>query len=78
MKFNLNNNMNIDEFGLYVTMVNEPIADYSTAEFLSTLSTDSEEDVQRMLDGLLSKGYLIKVDDLYAVDKCVMLDMIRR
>ena len=78
MKFNLNNNMNIDEFGLYVTMVNEPAADYSTAKFLSTLSTDSEEDVQRMLDGLLDKGYLIKIDDLYAVDKSVMLDMVRR
>lgn len=78
MEYNLNNNLTFEEFGLYVTMVEMPTADYVTVDYLSALSTDGKIVTQRILDSLTDKGYLFHFNGVYAVNKAEMVKMIKR
>ena len=69
MDYKFVNELALEEIGLYATMLNEDGANFSTAETLAKLSTDSMEKVEEILMSLLRKGYVDKVNDVYIVNR---------
>ncbi|MBR1736995.1 MAG: hypothetical protein IJ736_08270 [Firmicutes bacterium] len=69
MDYKFENELALEEIGLYATMLNEDGANFSTAEMLAKLSTDSVEKVKEILVSLLRKGYVDKVNDVYIVNR---------
>ena len=58
MDYKFENELALEEIGLYATMLNEDGANFATAEQLAALSTDSVEKVKEILMSLLRKGYV--------------------
>ena len=69
MDYKFENELALEEIGLYATMLNEDGANFSTAETLAKLSTDNVEKVEEILISLLRKGYVDKVNDVYIVNR---------
>ena len=69
MDYKFENDLSLEEIGLYATMLNEDGANFATAEQLAALSTDSVEKVEEILMSLLRKGYVDKVNDVYIVNR---------
>ena len=69
MDYKFENELALEEIGLYATMLNEDGANFSTAETLAKLSTDSVEKVKEILMSLLRKGYVDKFNDVYIVNR---------
>ena len=69
MDYKFENDLSLEEIGLYATMLNEDGANFATAEQLATLSTDNVEKVKEILMSLLRKGYVDKLNDVYIVNR---------
>ncbi|MBQ8942248.1 MAG: hypothetical protein IJ062_10470 [Firmicutes bacterium] len=69
MDYKFENDLSLEEIGLYATMLNEDGANFATAEQLAALSTDNVEKVKEILMSLLRKGYVDKVNDVYIVNR---------
>lgn len=69
MDYKFENELALEEIGLYATMLNEDGANFATAEQLAALSTDSVEKVKEILMSLLRKGYVDKLNDVYIVNR---------
>ena len=64
--------------GCCCKMINLPVADYATAEYLAAFSTDSVDKTNGILDSLISKGYVLIINGKYAVNKEKIPQMARR
>ena len=53
MDYKFENDLSLEEIGLYATMLNEDGANFATAEQLAALSTDNVEKVKEILMSLL-------------------------
>lgn len=70
--------LTLEEIGMLSTMINLPQADYTTPEYLASLSTDNIDKVNDILLSLMEKGYILKLDDKYAVNKAIIPQVVRR
>ena len=61
--------LNLNEIGLLSTMLNIPEYDYVTIDELCNMSSDSNQDIIQTLEKLQTKNYIIKINDIYAVNK---------
>ena len=68
MVLQMDKELTLEELGLYATMVNRFDANGVGAEYLASLSTDSVEKVNELLEGLMVKGYVRKVKNIYIAD----------
>lgn len=69
MILHIDKDLTLEEMGLYATMVNLPSADYTSAEYLATLSTDNVDKIKDILSSLIAKGYVLSLNDKFAVNK---------
>ena len=78
MILQMDKDLTLEEMGVVATMINLPVADYVTAEYLAELSTDSVEKINRILASLMEKGYVLSIEGKYAVNKEKIPQMARR
>ena len=78
MILQMDKDLTLEEMGVVATMINLPVADYATAENLAALSTDSVDKINSILDSLVKKGYVLIINDKYAVNKEKIPQMTRR
>ena len=67
--------LELDEVGLLTSMINNVEADYKNIQDLSEILNVSAEEIKTTADKLIQKGYLIIIDDVYAVNKFKLKDM---
>ena len=70
------NELDLSEIGLLATMVNEVDADYKDINGLSAFLGERATKVKDTAESLTSKGYLIKNNGVYAVNKFRIKDML--
>ena len=78
MILQMDKDLTLEEMGVVATMINLPVADYATAEYLAELSTDSVKKINRILASLMEKGYVLSIEGKYAVNKEKIPQMARR
>lgn len=65
----LDQDLSLEEMGLLSTMINVIEADYATIDFLTANSSDTKETVNNIIQNLITKGYVFKIKDKFAVNK---------
>lgn len=68
--------LDLSEIGLLATMVNEVDADYKDIKGLSDFLGERSTRVKDAAESLTSKGYLIKNNGIYSVNKFKIKDMV--
>lgn len=68
--------LDLSEIGLLATMVNEVDADYKDIKGLSDFLGERSTRVKDAAESLTSKGYLIKNNGVYSVNKFKIKDMV--
>lgn len=72
----LEKELDLSEIGLLATMVNEVDADYKDINGLSDFLGERATRVKDTAESLTSKGYLIKNNGIYSVNKLRIKDMV--
>lgn len=73
LKSEILSQMSFEAIGVLSTMVNVPECDYCTLDELCKKSPDSKSTLQNTLDELISKNYIIKTGNKYAVNKAALI-----
>lgn len=68
--------LDLDEIGLLVSMINDVEADYKDIHRLSELLNAPKKEIETAAEKLIKKGYLKIVDGVYAVNKFKIKDML--
>lgn len=68
--------LSLDERGLLSTMANLPEADYVNIKQLSEITNTSKPRLSRIIESLVNKGYVLFLDNVYAVNKLKIKDML--
>lgn len=68
--------LDLDEIGLLVSMINDVEADYKDIHRLSELLNTPKKEIKTAAEKLIKKGYLKIVDGVYAVNKFKIKDML--
>ena len=68
--------LDLDEVGLLVSMINDVEADYKDIHRLSKLLNAPKKEIKTAAEKLIKKGYLKIVDGVYAVNKFKIKDML--
>ncbi len=68
--------LDLDEIGLLVSMINDVEADYKDIHRLSEILNAPKKEIETAAEKLIKKGYLKIVDGVYAVNKLKIKDML--
>ena len=68
--------LDLDEVGLLVSMINDVEADYKDIHRLSELLNAPKKEIETAAEKLIKKGYLKIIDGVYAVNKLKIKDML--
>lgn len=74
----IDTDLTLEELGLLSTMLNDIEADYTTLDYLIVNSSDSGETIIKILDSLINKKYIFKLNDKFIINKEYIPSMIRR
>ena len=72
----MENELDLDEVGLLVSMINDAEADYKDIHRLSELLNAPKKEIETAAEKLIKKGYLKIIDGVYAVNKLKIKDML--
>lgn len=65
----MDKDLTLEELGLLATMINLPEADYCNIAFLAKLSNDSQAKIRNLMHNLISKHYVITLNNKYVINK---------
>ncbi len=68
--------LDLDEIGLLVSMINDVEADYKDIHRLSEILNAPKKEIETAAEKLIKKGYLKIIDGVYAVNKLKIKDML--